>query len=92
MPPQTLESRVEGLEERVTRLEELPGRLDDLTSQVSQLRVEMGDGFSAVRAEMAGQMGALATQMRILHEDVVGRIGLLQEGLNGPPRRRSRKK
>jgi hypothetical protein len=87
----------------VSRLEELRRRLDDLTSQVSQLRTEMRDEFSAVRAEMrtefgavrgemGEQLGALATQMRVLHEDVIRRIALLQEGLNGPQKRRSRKK
>jgi hypothetical protein len=30
--------------------------------------------------------------MRVLHEDVIRRIALLQEGLNGAPRRRARKK
>lgn len=80
------------LKERVTRLDELPGRIDDLTSQVSQLRTEMRAEFSAVRAEMAEQGGNLATQMRVLHEDVIGRIALLQEGLTGGPKRRSRKK
>jgi hypothetical protein len=92
MPPQTIGSRVESLEERVTRLEELPARIDDLTSQISQLRVEMRDGFSAVRTEMVEQGSSLATQMRILHEDVISRFALLQEGLTRAPRRRSTKK
>jgi hypothetical protein len=96
MPPQTLESRLERLEKRVTRLEQLPGRLDDLTSQVSQLRTEMRAEFSAVRHEftatMAEQVGGLATQMRVLHEDVIGRIALLQEGLSGASKRRPKKK
>ena len=48
--------------------------------------------FSAVRAEMAEQGASLATQMRVLHEDVIGRIALLQETITGAPRRRSRKK
>ena len=75
----------------MTRLEELPARIDDLTSQVSQLRAEMRDEFSAVGAEMAGQGARLAAQMRVLHEDVIGRIALLQEAVTGAPRRRSRK-
>ena len=105
MPPQTLESKIEGLQKRVTRLEELPARIDDLTSQVSQLRTEMRDEFSAVRTEMAGGFTAaavrtdtleaktdgLAVQMRMLHEDVIARIALLQEG-RPKPAKRTRKK
>ena len=75
MPPQTLESRIGSLEHRVTTLEELPGRIDDLTLQVSQLRSEMRAEFSAVRADMA-----TGSEMRALHEDVISRIALLQEG------------
>ena len=70
----------------MTKLEELPGRIDDLTLQVSQLRTEMSAEFSAVRAEMA-----TGSEMRALYEDVISRIGLLQEGLT-PAKRTSRKK
>lgn len=91
MPAQIVVSRVEDLETRVTMLEQLPARVDDLTSQVSQLRTEMraefsdvraemGAQFSAVRAEMADQGATLGTQMRVLHEDVIGRLALLQNG------------
>jgi len=107
VPPQPLESRVETLEHRVSQLEQLPGRIDDLTSQISQLRTEMRAEFSAVRAEMAeqgaaitgtlrgemtDQIGGLATQMRVLHEEVISRIAQLHEGWRGPSRRRPRKK
>jgi hypothetical protein len=98
MPPQTLVSKVEDLEHRVTRLEELPARIDDLTSQVSQLRVEMRDEFSAVRTEMAAGFAAgevktdgLAVQTRVLHEDVVARIALLHEERPKPPKRTRKK-
>ncbi len=91
MPAQIVVSRVEDLETRVTMLEQLPARVDDLTSQASQLRTEMraelsdvraemGAQFSAVRAEMADQGATLGTQMRVLHEDVIGRLALLQNG------------
>jgi hypothetical protein len=76
---------------RVTRLEELPGRIDDLTVQVSQLRTEMRDEFSAVRTEMAEQGRTLGMQMRVLHEDVIGRLATLQEAWTSPPKRKSRK-
>jgi hypothetical protein len=55
----------------------------------------MRTGFAAVGSELGElreQFGALATQLRVLHEDVIRRIALLQEGLNGAPRRRARKK
>jgi uncharacterized protein YoxC len=94
MPPQTLASKVEELQTRVTRLEELPARIDDLTSQVSQLRVEMRDEFSAVRSDIGGlqvKTDGLASQMRVLHEDVIARIALLQEGWPKPPKRTRKK-
>jgi hypothetical protein len=85
----------------VTGLDELPARIDGLTSQVSQLRVEMRDEFSAVRTEMAAGFTAaavrtdtleaktdgLAVQMRMLHEDVIARIAVLHEGRPKPPTR-----
>ena len=46
----------------------------------------MSAEFSAVRAEMA-----TGSEMRALYEDVISRIGLLQEGLT-PAKRTSRKK
>ena len=99
MPPQTLEFKVEDLQTRVTRLEELPARIDDLASQVSQLRTEMRDEFSVVRTEMAAgfataeaKTDGLAVQMRMLHEDVIARIALLQEGQPKPPTRTRNKK
>ena len=84
----------------MTELEELPGRIDDLTSRVSQLLTEMSAESSAVRAEMRAEFSAVraeiaeratGSEMRALHEDVISRIALLQEGLM-PARRKSRKK
>ena len=53
----------------------------------------MRDEFSAVRTEMGGLRNELraeirdvATQMRVLHGEVIGRIALLQEGRTGPKR------
>ena len=79
------------LEHRVTELEQLPARIDDLTSQVSQLRIKMSAEFSAVRAELSELGDRLDTRMRVLHEDVIARIALLQDGLT-PAKRKSRKK
>ena len=102
MLPQPIESRVTTLEQRMTELEQLPGRIDDLTSQVSQLRTEMRGEFSAVRVELRREIAeqgaasaardeALGIQMRMLHEDVISRFALLQEGLT-PAKKKLRKK
>jgi hypothetical protein len=56
------------------------------------LHGEMKADSTAVRGEIAGQIGGLATQMRVLDEDVIGRIALLQESLNAAPKRRPKKK
>ena len=121
MPPQPLESRVKALETRVTRLEELPARMDRLESQIVQLRDENREEHTAIRVQIAAQIGAaheslqadiqsvheemhamhgtlraethalhagLKMQLveqerltRVLHEDLVGRIAALGEGL-----------
>ena len=52
MPQETLVKRVEKLEEEMTTLAQLPAQVADLASQVSQLRVEMRTGFSAIRDEI----------------------------------------
>ena len=109
MPPQVLVNRVASLEQRVTDLERLPERITAVESQVVQLRTEMHDEFSAVRAEMkdmreslrteiaemgaalreeiadtrqslGGQIDQLGPEMRVLHEDVIGRLAVIQEG------------
>jgi len=91
MRPQSLDARVERLETRVTALEELPGRVDALTLQVSQLREAMHVEFSAINSKvdgldhrLTGQIESvkveLGTLMRILHEEVISRLALLQEG------------
>ena len=94
MAPQSIAERVVKLEEQMASLQELPKRVDDLAMQVSQLRTEMRGEFSAIRGEMAtesfafrAEIGDLARQMRVLHEDLVGRIALIQEGLGGAKRK-----
>jgi hypothetical protein len=83
----------------VTRLEQLPARIDDLTLQVSQLRTEMRGEFSAVRGEIAEQGAAsaawdeaLGIQMRMLHEDVISRLALLQENQAPRPKRKPKRR
>ena len=62
------------------------------TTIIATLRGEMAEQGAALRGEMARQFGELATQMGVLHEDVISRIARLQEGWSGTPRRRPRKK
>ena len=95
MPPQALVGRVESLESRVTVLEQLPGKLDALALQISQMREEIRAEFSAVHTEIrAGDEETRRVlrdeiragdeesrhQARALHEDVISRIALMQEG------------
>ena len=88
MPPETIDSRVDRLESRVSELEKLPDRLTALESQIVQLRSEMRDEFSAVREEMREQNDETRRHMLVLHEEVIGRLAIIQEG---QPRRRRRK-
>ena len=92
MRPQTIERRVESLEDRVARLEELPARVDDLTGQILQLRGEMASAFSAMSARIDGLPEAIMSQVRVLHEDVVDRLKIIQEGQAPRPRSGARKK
>ena|SRR5687768_4821454 len=62
MAPQSVETRVESLEQRVTQLEKLPRRIDRIESQIVQLRTEMRDEFSAVRAEMREGFSAVTEE------------------------------
>ena len=100
MTPETLETRMDRLEHRVTLLEQLPARLDALGVQISQLRDEMRGEFSALRneikagdddvvrtlrKEIRASTEEVMTHVRILHEDVISRLALIQEA---KPRRK----
>jgi hypothetical protein len=80
-----LPAEVRQLGERMGGVE---GRLTGVESQIVQLRLEMADGFSAVKAEFrdeiavharetAGHVLETQRQMRVLYEDLVGRIALI---------------
>ena len=101
-----LEKRVTILEELPARIVDLTSQVSQLRTEMrdefsavrhemrtefSAVRHEMRTELAAVRHEMAEQIGGLATQMRVLHEDVIGRFALLQEGLSGTPKRRPKK-
>ncbi len=105
MPQESLEKRVEKLEDAMTGFAGLPPQVAELASRVSQLGGEMRVGFSAIRDEIrAGDEETrrqlreeirigdeeTRTQMRILHEDVIERIALLQENLGDSTRRREK--
>lgn len=73
----------------------------EMVGEFSAVRSEMAAEFAAVRAEMAtrtemqAEFAAVRAEMRVLHEDVVARIALLHEGLNGrrpAPKPRKRKR
>ena len=91
MSEQTLATRVENLEGRMELLEGLPMRMSAVELQIRQLRTEMGERFSAIQAELRKEIrdGDEETRryMRVLHEEVLSRIAVIQEGLS---RRRKR--
>jgi chaperonin cofactor prefoldin len=89
MPPQTIENRVDQLELRVTELEKLPERITGVESQIVQLRAELRDEFSAVRQEIRQGDEETRRYMRVLHEEVIGRLAVIPEGQ--PTTRRKRK-
>jgi vacuolar-type H+-ATPase subunit I/STV1 len=91
---QTIGNRVEELEARVAKLEQLPERIDGLASQIVQLRTEMHGEFSAVRTEIREEirLGDEETRryMRVLHEEVISRIAMIQEGQDASRPRRGK--
>ena len=59
-----------------SRFDGFETRLTAVEGQIVQLRTDMNAGFSATRED-------LGRRMRVLHEDVIARIALLGERLNG---------
>ena len=86
MPPETLVNRVAILERKMQSLEGLPDRVASLEGQISQFRADVRVEFSAVREEVRAGDEETRRQMRVLHEEVIARIALLDEHLNGPKR------
>ena len=80
MAKESLEARVDMLERRVEILEQLPDRVTALESQIVQLRGEMRSEFSATRDMIRESDEETRRHMRLLHEDLVGRIATLREG------------
>jgi len=103
MQQRSVIERIEILEKKVEALETLPERVGAVELQLVQLRDEMRAEFSATRAEMrAGDEETRRTlrdeirggdeetrrYMRVLYEDLIARISMLQERL---PRSRTRR-
>ena len=66
--------------------------VDGLTGQILQLRVEMGSAISDLRDRVDALPEEIMTQVRILHEDVIDRLKIIQEGQSPNPRPAGRKK
>ena len=64
--PLRVEQRLSTLEERMTALEQLPDRMDRLDRVIRKLSARIEDA---------------RRETRVLHEDVIGRLSLLGEGL-----------
>jgi hypothetical protein len=101
MAPLSFAERVLKLEEQMTSLQELPKKVDELGLQIVQLRDEIRSECSAVRAEiragdedvkqaLRGEIEETRRQMRVLHEDIIDRLALLDEGRESGKRRRKK--
>jgi hypothetical protein len=95
-----LEEHVTNLQELPGRMDALSVQIsqlrDDVGAQISQLREEVGSlggrisgTERALREEIVAGDERILTQVRVLHEDVVSRLALLQEGQPRSRRRRN---
>ena len=75
--PAPVEDRLQRLETRMTALEQLPERMDRMELQLVELR---GD-VAASRNELSARIDDTRREMRVLHEDLLGRIAVIGEGL-----------
>lgn len=98
----TLEEQMRDLRELPTQVAELRSEFSQLRAEMrdefSAIRGEIAmkadagfvhGEFGALRAEVIAGDEETRRQMRVLHEDLVGRIALIQEGL---PRRGGRRR
>ena len=72
----------------MTHLQQLPARMDALSVQMSQLREDLGAKISAIEVLLIASEGRILAQVRMLHQDVISRLALIQEGPQRPRRRR----
>ena len=72
-----LENNLRGLPDRVGALEV---RVTELDRQFQQFRVEVRDEFSSTREQIRDGDEGTRRLMRVLHEDLVARIALIDRG------------
>ena len=82
MPHPSPTCRVEILEERVDALSQLPERLAAVETQLVATRSDITTVRDELRAELRAGDEETRRHMRVLHEDVISRIALLQEGID----------
>ena len=76
-PPLPTEERLDLLDARMTALEQLPVRMDRLEIRMDRLEVQM----VGTREELVARLDDTRREMRVLHEDALGRIAVIGEGL-----------
>ena len=62
---------------------EFPAVRGEMKAEFAAVREEMRTEFTRIRDDIKNGGDETRREMRILHEDVIARIALLQEGLNG---------
>jgi hypothetical protein len=80
MPERTMTERLENLEKRMELVERLPERISAVELQILHIRSEMHEQFSAVRSELHTEIEETRRYMRVLHEEVLSRIAVIEEG------------
>ena len=98
MSPESFSERLLTVEGQVSALQGVPKKVEELTVEVSQRRDETHAALSAIHAvldaiHIAIREGDEETrrQMRVLDDEVISRIAMLQEALGRPPRKARRK-
>jgi hypothetical protein len=101
MAPADIARRVGILEMKVEALHQLPDQIKAVETALSDLRGEMIGLHSDLRAELRAELNGMRDelrveirsgdeetrkQMRMLHEDVIARLALIQEGHRNPKR------
>ena len=90
-----LPDRMGALESQVSQLRtEMRVEFSAVRTEMRQLNEETRDGLrqemrqvnEETRRELRGRIEDLGTHMRVLHEEVISRIALLDEHTNGPSR------
>jgi vacuolar-type H+-ATPase subunit I/STV1 len=80
--PMPLVRRIELLEGNVNALRQLPEQVSAVAADLAEFRGEVRTEFAAVREEIRAGDEETRRQMRILHEEVISRIGCLVRNAN----------